>query len=92
MDRKAVVRSIIVQSVASLAFACLLLFLPAGAFAWPQAWAFLSLFYGLSEALGIWLLRQDPGLLAARMKSPLAADQAPRDRAIMTALLVVFLA
>ncbi len=92
MDRKAVVRSIIIQSVASFALACLLLFLPAGTFAWPQGWAFLILFYGLSEAMGIWLLRQDPGLLAARMKSPLSADQAPRDRAIMAALFVVFLA
>jgi hypothetical protein len=48
----------------------LLLFLPAGTLAWPQARVFMALFIGCSEAIGVWLLRADPDLLAARMKSP----------------------
>ena len=68
----------------------LLLFLPAGTIAWPQAWLFMALFIGCSEAIGIWLAKSDPDLLAARMKSPLGADQTPRDRAVMGAILVVF--
>jgi hypothetical protein len=59
----------------SLAFAALLgllLFLPAGTLAWPQAWVFMALFIGCSEALGVWLKKTDPELLAARMK---VADQ-----------------
>ena len=62
----------------SLAFAVLLgllLFLPAGTMAWPQAWVFMALFIGCSEATGLWLAKSDPDLLAARMKSPLSADQ-----------------
>lgn len=85
-----IVRSIILQSVAGLALSALLLFLPAGTLAWPQAWVFLALFYGCSEATGVWLLRKDPALLAARMKSPMAAGQAPRARAVMLAILVAF--
>lgn len=77
----------------SLAFAVLLgllLFLPAGTLAWPQAWVFMALFIGCGEATGVWLKNYDPDLLAARMKSPVSADQKPRDRAVMGAILVVF--
>jgi protein-S-isoprenylcysteine O-methyltransferase Ste14 len=69
---------------------CLLLFLPAGTWAWPQAWIFLVIFNGCSQGIGIWLLKTDPALLAARTKSPLGADQRPRDRLIMGAI-VLFL-
>ncbi len=68
----------------------LLLFLPAGTLAWPQAWVFMALFIGCSEALGLWLSRHDPGLLAARMKTPYSADQKPLDRAVIVAITVVF--
>ena len=68
----------------------LLLFLPAGTIAWPQAWAFLVIFNACSQAVGIWLLKTDPELLKARMRSPVSGDQKPRDRAIMGAILLVF--
>ncbi len=80
--------------VNSLVFAVvlgLLLFLPAGTLAWPQAWVFMALFIGCSEATGVWLSKTDPDLLAARMKSPFSADQKPADRAVMAVILVVFL-
>ena len=38
----------------------LLLFLPAGAMAWPQAWVCMALFIGCSEAMGVWLAKSDP--------------------------------
>ena len=78
----------------SLAFGALLgllLFLPAGTLAWPQAWVFMALFIGCSEAIGVWLKKSDPDLLAARMKSPISADQKFSDRAVMSAILVVFI-
>ena len=78
----------------SLAFAALLgllLFLPAGTLAWPQAWVFMALFIGCSEAIGVWLKKSDPDLLAARMKSPISADQKFSDRAVMSAILVVLI-
>jgi len=77
----------------SLAFAVvlgLLLFLPAGTPAWPQAWVFIVLFVGYSEAIGIWLKSSDPDRLAERMKSPISADQKRSDRAVVGALLVAF--
>ena len=69
-----------------------LLFVPAGTLAWPQAWIFLLLFLSGGGAIGLWLRRADPDLLAERMKSPLSADQLPRDRAIMAAILACFAA
>jgi protein-S-isoprenylcysteine O-methyltransferase Ste14 len=76
----------------SLAFAAvlgLLLFLPAGTLVWPQAWVFMALFMGCSEATGVWLKKNDPELLAARMKSPLSANQKLSDRRVVGAILVV---
>lgn len=84
-------RTIIVQAIGGAVSAGLLLFLPAGTLAWPQGWAFLILFWVASEAQGVWLLRHDPELLAARLQSPLSPDQAPRDRVVMVAILVCFL-
>ena len=86
-----VVRTMIVQSVTGLALTGLILFVPAGTLAWPQGWVFLVLLFGCGLATDVWLLRRDPALLAARMKSPIAAGQTPRDRAVMTAILVCFI-
>lgn len=74
------------QNLGLNAFLVLLLFLPAGTFAWPQAWIFLVLFNICSQAIGIWLLKTNRDLLAERMKSPIGADQRPRDRVIMAAI------
>jgi len=78
------------HSLAFVVLLGLLLFLPAGTLAWPQPWVFIALFVGCSEAIGIWLKRSDPDLLAERMKSPINADQKRGDRAVMGALLVAF--
>jgi hypothetical protein len=43
------------------------------------------------KPIGVWLKKTDPGLLAARMKSPISADQKFSDRAVMSAILVVFI-
>jgi len=54
---------LIVQTFISFGAMGILLFLAAGTFAWPGAWAFLVLMVALSFALGINLARHDPGLL-----------------------------
>jgi len=87
----ALVRRMIVQSLVGAAVTALLLFVPAGTLAWPQGWAFLGLFYLGTEATSLWLLRRDPALLAERMRSPTADGQTPRDRALMSAILLCFL-
>jgi protein-S-isoprenylcysteine O-methyltransferase Ste14 len=69
---------------------CLLLFGPAWTFAWPQAWIFLLIFDACSLAVGLWLRKANPALAADREKSPLGANQAPRDQAVMAAILLFF--
>jgi protein-S-isoprenylcysteine O-methyltransferase Ste14 len=86
-----VLLKMVAHSLAFGALLGLLLFLPAGTLAWPQAWVFMALFIGCSEAIGVWLKKTDPDLLAARMKSPISADQKFSDRAVMSAILVVFI-
>jgi protein-S-isoprenylcysteine O-methyltransferase Ste14 len=81
----------IVRSVLGGALLGLILFLPAGMLAWPQGWIFMGLFMGCSAAIGIWLRRADPDLLAERMKSPMSADQKLSDRIVMGAIMIVFL-
>jgi protein-S-isoprenylcysteine O-methyltransferase Ste14 len=68
----------------------LLMFLPAGTFAWPQGWVFFVIFNACSQATGIWLLKTNPELLKARMQSPVGGDQRPRDRAIAVGILLFF--
>src|SRR5579862_6779853 len=85
--RKGIFQNVVVNVVL-----CALLFVPAGTWAWPQAWIFLALFNGCSQLLGIWLLKHDPALLAARMKSPFSANQRSRDRLVMVAIMVFFAA
>jgi protein-S-isoprenylcysteine O-methyltransferase Ste14 len=77
-----------VQNLAFNVLLALLLFVPAGTVAWPQAWIFLALFNACSLAIGYWLLKTDPALLAERMKSPFSAEQRPRDRAVMAAIVL----
>jgi protein-S-isoprenylcysteine O-methyltransferase Ste14 len=86
----ALLATILVQSVTGLALSALLLFVPAGTVAWPQGWVFLVLFSVCSQVTDLWLWRRDPALLLARMRSPLAAGQTPRDRRVMQAILVAF--
>ena len=82
----------LVQSLVGALVFGLLLFVPAGTLAWPEAWIFLVLFSGCSVATGLWLLETDPALLAERTKSPLSADQKPGDRAVIAAICVAFCA
>jgi protein-S-isoprenylcysteine O-methyltransferase Ste14 len=82
----------VVQNLAFTVLLGLMLFLPAGTLAWPQGWIFLALFVGCSQATGLWLLKRDPALLAERMKSPFSADQRPRDRAIIVAIMALLCA
>ncbi|MCI4589846.1 isoprenylcysteine carboxylmethyltransferase family protein [Sphingobium sp. BYY-5] len=83
---------LLIRSLSGAVFMALLLFLPAGTWAWPQGWAYLLLFIGYSLATGLWLWKRDPQLLAGRMQSPLSSDQRPGDRMTFGVLLIVFCA
>ncbi len=64
----------------------LLLFAAAGTLAWPSAWVFILLFFGLSQWLGLWLARYDPALLAERMKPPVQRGQPLWDKVFLLGL------
>ena len=81
-----------IRSMLGTLVLALCLFLPAGTLDWPEAWVFLAIFVLCGLGIGIWLMRADPALLAARMASPLSRDQRPRDRAIIAAMLILFFA
>ncbi len=83
-------RRMLSQTIISIAILAAMLFVPAGTLDWPQGWALIVLFVGCSQVTGLWLMRTDPALLAARMKSPLSRAQKGSDRAVMAAIFVVF--
>jgi protein-S-isoprenylcysteine O-methyltransferase Ste14 len=83
---------LIVQNVIWFAVMGALLFLAAGTFAWPGAWAYLALMLALSLTLGLDLARRDPALLRERMRSPVQRDQPAVDKALVMALLLLMFA
>ena len=85
-------RKMIVDTLVSMVVLGLILFLPAGTLAWPQGWALIIIFLASGLIIGVWLLKTDPELLAARQKSPLSKAQKPQDRAIIAVIFVVFFA
>jgi protein-S-isoprenylcysteine O-methyltransferase Ste14 len=65
-----------------------LLFLAAGTFAWPGAWAYLVRMVAVSFILGTDLARHDPELLQERLGSPVQRDQPTADKALLIVLLL----
>jgi protein-S-isoprenylcysteine O-methyltransferase Ste14 len=66
------------------------LFLPAGTLAWPAAWVFLALMFGFTVALGLWLLRFNPDLLAERMTGIGKPDQKAWDKVLLVITAIAF--
>lgn len=79
-----------VQTLALVAVLGVLLFGPAGTLDWVGAWVFLGIVTGFSLAIGVWLNRNNPGLLAERMTSPVRRNQEPWDRLLMSVALMGF--
>jgi len=79
------------QTTLMLAVMGAILFLAAGDWRWPQAWAYL-VEVGLGAFLvSFWLARHDPALLASRLSSPVQPDQKPWDRIFMAGAGVAFI-
>jgi len=68
----------------------LALFLSAGTIAWPAGWAFLALFFGFVVSLSLWLLRNNPDLLAERLTGVGRVDQKAWDKLFFAIALVLF--
>jgi len=72
------------RSLAALAVVMgLLLFGSAGTLRYWHAWVYLLLFFGLSGAITLDLMRRDPALLERRMKGGPTAERRPLQRFIM---------
>ncbi len=81
---------LIIQTLLVYAITALLLFVAAGTWRWPQAWIFIVEMVTTGIAVGVWLARYDPGLLAERMSSPLQRTQAAADKLIILTLFVAW--
>lgn len=84
------IAKLIIQTLLVYAVTAALLFVAAGTWRWPQAWVFVIEMAASGIAIGVWLARHDPGLLAERMASPLQRGQAAADKAILLCLLVAW--
>lgn len=69
-----------------------LLFGPAGGLAYWQAWVFLVVYFGLSLAITLDLIRHDPQLLARRMSGGPTAEKETTQKIIMWIASVGFFA
>jgi len=79
---------LIVQTLVIYAITAVLLFVAAGTWRWPQAWIFAIEMAATGIAVGVWLARHDPGLMAERMSSPIQRSQAAADKLVMLIVMV----
>jgi protein-S-isoprenylcysteine O-methyltransferase Ste14 len=61
-----------------------LVFIPPWTFDYWQAWTFLAIYFGASVAITLYLMKEDPQLLARRMSGGPAAEKEPAQRIIMS--------
>ena len=61
-----------------------LLFAAAGTFDYWQAWTFLAVYFAASLAITLYLMKEDPALLARRMSGGPFAEKEPAQRIIMS--------
>lgn len=81
---------LIVQTIVVYAITAVLLFGAAGTWRWPQAWVFIVEMVASGLAIGVWLARYDPGLLAERMSSPIQRGQATADKVLLLCICVAW--
>jgi protein-S-isoprenylcysteine O-methyltransferase Ste14 len=81
----------LLQSLAWTAAFAVLLFAPAGTLHWPAAWVFVGVMLLIGLGCGSWLAKNNPELLAERMRSPIQPDQPAADKKIVAALGLTFL-
>ncbi len=86
------VRPLIIRTALWLAGMAALLFIPAGTMNWPAAWSFLLTMAVLAFAMGAWLVRHDPQLLAERMAPLHQRGQKRWDKILISAAALLWLA
>jgi protein-S-isoprenylcysteine O-methyltransferase Ste14 len=84
------IAKLIIQTLVVYAITAALLFVAAGTWRWPQAWVFIFEMTATGIAVGVWLARHDPGLMAERMSSPIQRGQAAADKVFMLCLFIAW--
>lgn len=83
------VLKLIYSVVAQIALFGLLLFVPAGRWAWPRAWIYMGCMVAGTVATLIYL-RNDEALINERLKGPIQKGQPLADRIVLGMFLVTF--
>src|SRR5262245_5917318 len=89
MNKKLYIR-LMTQSLVFLFVLGALLFLPAGTFAYWEAWLFIAVFIACNLPLTIWGAINDPQLLERRMKAGPTAEKEKSQKIIMTIAFLAF--
>jgi protein-S-isoprenylcysteine O-methyltransferase Ste14 len=69
-DSKDMFRELIAQTIIWLAITAALLFVSAGTVRWPEAWAYLGIWFAGAVISGSSLARKNPDILKERLRSP----------------------
>ncbi|HEU4846712.1 MAG TPA: isoprenylcysteine carboxylmethyltransferase family protein, partial [Rubrobacteraceae bacterium] len=62
----------------------------AGTPLWPAGWVFMAIFFGFALVIVLWLGREDPGLLAERLSTPIQRGQPHWDKVFVVAVVLLF--
>jgi protein-S-isoprenylcysteine O-methyltransferase Ste14 len=81
---------LVVQTVAWLVLAAVLLFWAAGTVLWTAGWIYLALTGLGGLGMGLWLARTDPELLKQRLAPPVRRGQKPFDKVFMVVFLPLY--
>jgi protein-S-isoprenylcysteine O-methyltransferase Ste14 len=84
------VARLIIRNLVWIALLALLLFGTAGTLRWPGAWVFPAELGGIGLAIGLWLARYDPALLAERMSMGIQPAQKTWDKVFMVTVFVLW--
>lgn len=85
-----VIARLLTSTVGMTAVIAAVLLLSAGTVHWLAAWGFVAEMGALSLAVGLWLARHDPGLLAERLGSPFQRAQEGWDKVFMAVVMVAY--
>jgi protein-S-isoprenylcysteine O-methyltransferase Ste14 len=86
------VAKLIIRTLLWIAALAVILFGAAGTVRWPAGWIFLAELGGFGLAIGLWLARYDPALLAERMSTFVQPAQKAWDKVFLVAVLVLWTA